>query len=322
MGDDDRNGNVVDALATHIVTSQDMQYTGLRLVGFSNRKVRKAAPLTNYRRFKSQFGVSAATASRVYADLQETAVEEARINGDNNQLRFFLMGLHYLRKYPTEDDLEAKFNYSNFWARQKVWGIAKRIRALKVEKIFWDNDGTGPWDLSVDGTHCARYEPQHPEFSQDRKTYSHKCNRAGWDYELGIRLHKPQLAWMSGPHPAGVHDITVFREKGLLDELQRRGKKAIGDGGYCGEPKYISSYNAFDNKGVRLFKSRALKRHENFNNLIKQFGILNGVFRHSRERFAVAFEAVCILCQYRIENEIPLYDILIEDVVNKFRNNA
>eukprot|EP00980_Cylindrotheca_fusiformis_P015196 scaffold4205_cov48-Cylindrotheca_fusiformis.AAC.2 len=102
-----------------------------------------------------QFGVSAATASRVYADLQKTVVEEARIQGDNNQLRFFLMGLYYLRKYPTEDDLASRFNYSNFWAREKVWGTAKRIRALKAEKIVWDNDGIGPWYISVDGTHCA-----------------------------------------------------------------------------------------------------------------------------------------------------------------------
>jgi hypothetical protein len=231
------------------------------------------------------------------------------------------MGVYYLRKYPTEDDLEAKFNYSNFWAREKVWGTVKRIRALKEEKIVWDEDGIGPWDLTVDGVHCARNEPQHPEFSQDPKAYSHKHNRAGWDYELGIRLHNPQLAWMSGPHPAGMNDITIFREKGLKAELERRGKKTLGDGGYNGEPKYVSNYNAIDNKGVGLFKSRALKRHENFNNLIKHFGILNGCFRHSRERFALSFEAVCVLCQYRIENEIPLYDILIEHVVDKFRNN-
>jgi hypothetical protein len=126
-------------------------------------------PSKNYRRFKSQFGVSAATASRVlYADLQTTSVVEARIQqGNDLQLCFFLMGVYYLRKYPTEDDLKAKLNYSNYWAREKVWGTVKRIRALKEEKIIWDEDGIGPWDLTVDGVHCARNELQHPEFSQD-----------------------------------------------------------------------------------------------------------------------------------------------------------
>lgn len=32
-------------------------------------------------------------------------------------------------------------------------------------------------------------------------------------------------------------------------------------------------------------------------------------------------QACCVLAQYRIENEIPLYDILIEDVVNKYNND-
>jgi hypothetical protein len=134
-------------VVTHIVTSHVMQYAGLRLVGFTNRKIRKANPSKNYRRFKSQFGVSAATASRVYADLQTTSIVEARIQGSDLQLRFFFMGVYYLRKYPTEDDLEAKFNYSNFWAREKVWGTVKRIRALTEEKIYWDDeDGIGHFE--------------------------------------------------------------------------------------------------------------------------------------------------------------------------------
>jgi hypothetical protein len=37
--------------------------------------------------------------------------------------------------YLLEDDLEAKFNNSNFWAREKVWGAV---------------------------VHCAQNEPQHP----------------------------------------------------------------------------------------------------------------------------------------------------------------
>jgi hypothetical protein len=36
--------------------------------------------------------------------------------------------------YLLEDDLEANFNNSNFWAREKVWGAVKRIRALKKKK--------------------------------------------------------------------------------------------------------------------------------------------------------------------------------------------
>jgi hypothetical protein len=51
---------------------------------------------------------------------------------------------------------------------------------------------------------------------------------------------------------------------------------------------------------------------------LKQNKILDTRFRHSEERFACAFEACCVLAQYRIQGEIPLYDILIQDVVDRF----
>ena len=54
----------------------------------------------------------------------------------------------------------------------------------------------------------------------------------------------------------------------------------------------------------------ALKRHESFNGLLKQNKILDTRFRHNKEIFASAFEACCVLAQYRIEREIPLFDIL------------
>jgi hypothetical protein len=55
-----------------------MQYAGLRLVSFTQQR---------------KFGVSAATASRLYVDLQTTSVVEAIIQGNDLQLRFFLMGV-------------------------------------------------------------------------------------------------------------------------------------------------------------------------------------------------------------------------------------
>ena len=42
---------------------------------------------------------------------------------------------------------------------------------------------------------------------------------------------------------------------------------------------------------------------------------LDGRFRHSIKRFEDCFEAVCVICQYQIENGYDLYDILIEDML-------
>jgi hypothetical protein len=59
-----------------------------------------------------------------------------------------------------------------------------------------------------------------------------------------------------------------------------------------------------------------LKRHETFNGHTKVFDCLNGRFRHSVERFANCFEAVCVLCQYQIEADKPLFNILVEAVLS------
>ena len=69
----------------------------------------------------------------------------------------------------------------------------------------------------------------------------------------------------------------------------------------------------YDDKEVRKFKSRALKRHEKFNGLCKEFECLKAAFRHkSMEKFAIYFESVCVVCQYKIEIECPLWDVLVE----------
>ncbi|CAJ1953841.1 unnamed protein product [Cylindrotheca closterium] len=141
-------------------------------------------------------------------------------------------------------------------------------------------------------------------------------------YELGICLSTGRLLWMRGPYPAGTSDITVARTGGLVEELRRRGQKAIGDRGYNGEQKQISTPNAHDNKGVSLFKRRALMRQENFNGMIKRFNVTSHCFRHSEERFELAFEAVCVICQYKVENETPLYDVLIQQVKDQFETNS
>jgi hypothetical protein len=48
--------------------------------------------------------------------------------------------------------------------------------------------------------------------------------------------------------------------------------------------------------------------------MIKEFDSLKGRFRHSTDRFATCFEAVCVLCQYKLEHDRFLFDILIPAV--------
>jgi hypothetical protein len=167
----------------------------------------------------------------------------------------------------------------------------------------------------VDGTHCWIREPQHPTWSQDPEWYSHKFNKAGVNYELGISISQNRLVWMNGPFKAGQNDITIFTNEGLEQKLRATGKKVIGDGGYKGHTEFISTPNRHNSKQVAKFKSRALKRQEKFNGMTKNCDCLSGRFRHSVDPFANCFEAVCVICQHQIENNRPLYDVLIDDMM-------
>jgi hypothetical protein len=181
---------------------------------------------------------------------------------------------------------------------------------------MWPDDwGEDIWIITVDGTHCWVKEPSHPEWSQDREYYSHKFNKAGVNYELGIAISTSRLVWMNGPFKAGKSDNKIFRDFGLKDLLERIGKKAIGDKGYNGHRNVCSTFNAHDSRNVKKFKSRALKRHENFNNMTKRFSCLSGRFRHGVDKFATMFEAICVICQLQMEDDMPLYDVLIEDIM-------
>ena len=161
--------------------------------------------------------------------------------------------------------------------------------------------------LSVDGVHCRIQEPKHPTESKDSTYYSHKFRQSGLDYELGIAAFENKLVWMNGPFKAGRHDITIFRRAGLKDKIPP-GHRVIADNGYKGEALVVSTPNSHDPTILRKFKSRARARHESFNGRIKNFKCLEDRFRHGIIKHQIVFEAVCVICQYQLENGSPLFD--------------
>jgi len=165
--------------------------------------------------------------------------------------------------------------------------------------------------MSVDGTHSLFHEIAHHEFSQNRTYFSHKKKHAGLCYELGIHLYESRLTWTNGSFPAGPNDKANFtREGGLRDKLQAIGKKAVGDKGHTGHPDECSTFNALDNPAVKAFKSRAQMHHEQFNGMLKELSSLDDQFCHEQEWFEVCFEAACVICQCRLKNGEPLFDLL------------
>ena len=277
-----------DELITHVVTVDEMFHIGLMVGGYTEKQVKRCGKKTNQYWFKITYGVSPKTMCTMYEDIQTSDAQDKtknpprlmRLKGSKTNLKWFLRTVYYMRNYPTEEQMVRSLDVNQGWARDRIWDIMEMIQHLKYKKITWPNDlgGDDIWILTVDGTHVWLYEPGHPEFSQDSEYYSHKFNKAGINYELGIAIATGKLVWMNGPYKAGNNDLKIFTRCGLKEKLLELMKKAIGDRGYAGHHEVISIPNRKDSRKVKLFKSRALKRHETFNGMTKTFGIL-------RERF-------------------------------------
>jgi hypothetical protein len=87
------------------------------------------------------------------------------------------------------------------------------------------------------------------------------------------------------------------------------GKKGVGDNGYGGEGGLISTPNSQDGRMLREFKKRCRARQETVNTRIKSFRCLKDTWRHPINKHKIAFEAVCVICQYEMENGADLFDV-------------
>jgi hypothetical protein len=112
---------------------------------------------------------------------------------------------------------------------------------------------------------------------------------------------------MNGPFKAGHSDTQIFTRAGLINMIPP-GHRLIADDGYKGHGIVLSKKNRHDSKELSKFKRRARARHESFNGRIKYFQCLAERFRHGVHKFAIAFEAVCVIVQYELDNGSPLFD--------------
>ena len=310
---DDSDSSVPSEPEVEVVyTLDEILQSGLELL-YTKGRIKRAKKKRNMERFHGHYGCSPRIVALVMEELQRTTIAAAKVEPAHLHLDYFLMSMYHLKRYPTELERESRFDIDCSKSRKWIWYYLRKVQALKLIKIVWpaDDFGEDTWVVTVDGTHCLTCEPHHPVYSQDKKFYSHKFGKAGLNYELAIAIASNRLVWMNGPFRAGLADLPTFTGKGLKDKLEAAGKRAIGDGGYGGHPQVISTPNNMDTKAVKKFKSRALKRHETFNGMTKTYECLSGRFRHEQHLFKVCFEAICVICQYKIENESPLFEVLI-----------
>jgi DDE superfamily endonuclease len=298
-----------------IYTPEEMLKQGLLFAGYKERSIRRCQEKTNVERFFLRYGACPVVCCTIWEDLQRTDIPEAKVPVERRNLEYFLHAFHFLRHYETEHERAANTGWCRDTCRDWGWYYVDKIQALQAEKIKWpDEIKNAIWISTTDGVHCWFREQSHPEWSINTEYYSHKYNKAGLSYELGISISECRLIWMKGPFPAGWSDRKIFKECGLRDKLRQLGQKTIADGGYHAEEDFdvLSTPNNMDSDVVKKFKRRALKRHEKFNGLMKVFECLDVRHRHDEAKFKLCFEAVAVICQYAIECDKPLYNVLVE----------
>ena len=231
----------------------------------------------------------------------------------------FLMALNWCKAYSTEAEMAGDWGLNEKTVREKVRAYCWWIQVLiEIKVIFGDFHHDEMFWCSVDGVHCMIYEPRKDPSS---KWYLHKSNSAALTYELAIAIRSNHLVWIRGPFPASQHDITTFRggKKGepkdphaLIFQIPD-GKKAIGDSGLQGEPNKITTTRPEDSAEVKVFKGRVKSHQETFHSRLKSFNIISQKFHHNLspdlKEHKRAFEAVCVACQYDIENGHGLFKV-------------
>jgi hypothetical protein len=160
--------------------------------------------------------------------------------------------------------------------------------------------------ISVDGTDCPIKEP----WPFDTKIYSEKFNGPGYKYEVGVSINTGDIVWINGPFKAGRNDKTIFVEDGLKDMLCDNECVEV-DRGYQGDDK-LKNPNIAQSREDRIQKSQVRARHEIVNGRLKNFNILDAVFRSqfdTKKKHGLAFRAVATIVQLGFELHGHLYDV-------------
>lgn len=153
---------------------------------------------------------------------------------------------------------------------------------------------------TVDGTDCPIQEPQVFE----PKWYSHKINRAGVRYEIGVSVRSKKIVWVYGPFACGSNpDLLIFRSK--MKGSMKPGETVIADSGYKDE-KCVTPDGV--NSRIGKLHSTLRARHERLNQCFKMYKVLSIRFRHDLRLHGYCFRAIANVVQLTL-HEHPLFAI-------------
>ena len=116
-------------------TAAEFLLRGLEKAGFTPCQIQENNEKKNLQRFRAHYGSNPIVLEKQWQDLQQTQNAEAKVNLKYHNWNDLLMTHYYLRLYPTETVMSARWDYSEKTIREKVWRLAYKIAALKAEKV-------------------------------------------------------------------------------------------------------------------------------------------------------------------------------------------
>ena len=171
-----------------VLTPLEMMKKGLRFSGHRDNGYVDYHKDHVQEKYMSYFGSDSVALAMLWTDLQTTAIPGARIdNATEKDLNYFLAMHHWLKAYPTYNNLSNNKNVGGpNPCRDWTWRMVQRMAALKAAKIKWpvefDQAISIIYCYSVDGVHFRKHEEYHRTMSKDPSWYSHKGHGPGIAY--------------------------------------------------------------------------------------------------------------------------------------------
>ena len=149
--------------------------------------------------------------------------------------------------------------------------------------------------------------------------FGHKFHGPGLRYEIALVIITGDVAWINGPFPCGqFNDLTIFRDMGLLLNLDKDERVEADDGYLCLDPEYIKCpmglHHPDENKDMR---NRVMGRQETINKRLKVWNVMTNVFQHCVTKHSLCFRAVMVMVQLSINEGEQLFQCTYDDDLHK-----
>jgi len=188
-------------------------------------------------------------------------------------------------------------------------------------QIDWDNRKIGDIGndclVSVDGVDCQVKGRINFDGTPDLGCKSQKHQTGGaLRYEVAIAIRSSCIVWIAGPHlPGNFNDLQIFRQSGLIEQLEENERVEADDGCIAEAPRYVKCPGSvYINEEQRRLRGRVRMHHESINERLKNWGILSKKFRGENAEHAAAFRAVAAITQLAMDDgeellmDVPEHD--------------